>query len=240
MQAIREWLLKNPADGRKLMHRNPSYVFFKERKNNADEIGPRGALNMPLTPGRSIAVDPRYIPLGAPVWLETTYPSVPPEQLAKARAAERQAAATLVAARPRPRPGVRPITPEARPIRVIATADAATRRGPPLIKPASNEPPPSSDDPQPLRRLLVAQDTGGVIKGPVRGDVYWGTGQIAFLHAGSMNQAGRWFLFLPKGYYGRLPELPPAPSPTAPPAAADRPARPAKRSGGILPKWLRF
>lgn len=232
MQAIRQWLIKNPRDGRKLMHANPSYIFFKEREKNADEIGPRGALNMPLTPGRSIAVDPRYIPLGAPVWLETTYPSVPPVELARAREEERDAATRLVAARPRARPGVRAITPEARPIRVVATANAEVKPPPPA---PPKRPSRAPDDPQPLRRLLVAQDTGGVIKGPVRGDVYWGTGKIAFLHAGYMNQTGRWFVFLPKGYYGRLPALP-----SSPPPAAEPPAFRTRRTGGILPKWLRF
>jgi membrane-bound lytic murein transglycosylase A len=225
MQAIREWLIKNPRDGRRLMHENPSFVFFKERKENADEIGARGALNVPLTPGRSIAVDPRYIPLGAPVWLETTWPKVPPEELAKAR--RTSTVGTLLL------PRLRPSQPPANPPAPKAAAD---ENKPAAKKPQPETPPADPGDPGRLTRLLIAQDTGGVIKGPVRGDVYWGTGAEAFLRAGYMNQTGRWFLLLPKGYYGRLPLPPPASDPrtTAPAPAAKR------RTFRILPSWLRL
>jgi membrane-bound lytic murein transglycosylase A len=50
-----------------------------------------------------------------------------------------------------------------------------------------------------LRRLLVAQDTGGAIAGPVRGDVFWGQGEAAERHAGGMRARGRWWLLLPRG-----------------------------------------
>ena len=51
---------------------------------------------------------------------------------------------------------------------------------------------------QPLRRLVVAQDTGGAIKGPVRGDLFWGAGEDAELRAGLMKQVGRYYLLLPR------------------------------------------
>jgi membrane-bound lytic murein transglycosylase A len=49
-----------------------------------------------------------------------------------------------------------------------------------------------------MRRLMVAQDTGGAIKGAVRGDLYWGSGEPALAVAGGMKQPGRYFLLLPK------------------------------------------
>ena len=70
--SIREWLEKNPQQARSLLEQNRSYIFFSIR-DNAEE-NPRGSLNVPLTPGRSIAVDPSNIALGSPVWLDTSYP----------------------------------------------------------------------------------------------------------------------------------------------------------------------
>jgi len=55
-----------------------------------------------------------------------------------------------------------------------------------------------------VRRLMVAQDTGGAIKGPVRGDVYWGTGDTAGTRAGIMNARGRYYLLLPRAVARRL------------------------------------
>jgi membrane-bound lytic murein transglycosylase A len=69
---IRQWLQQNPEQAQALLEENRSYVFFQLREN-ADE-NPRGSLNIPLTPSRSIAVDPSNIPLGSPVWLDTSYP----------------------------------------------------------------------------------------------------------------------------------------------------------------------
>ena len=51
---------------------------------------------------------------------------------------------------------------------------------------------------RPLRRLVIAQDTGGAIKGPVRGDLFWGTGDEAEHIAGHMRSRGRWFVLLPR------------------------------------------
>ncbi|MDX5363791.1 MAG: MltA domain-containing protein [Pseudazoarcus pumilus] len=72
MQGIRQWAQDNPQRLNELLHANPSYVFFRELPPNND--GPVGALGVPLTAGRSIASDPRFIPLGAPVFLDTTHP----------------------------------------------------------------------------------------------------------------------------------------------------------------------
>lgn len=55
-----------------------------------------------------------------------------------------------------------------------------------------------------VRRLVVAQDTGGAIKGPVRGDVFWGTGDAAGSRAGVMNASGRYYLLLPRAVARRL------------------------------------
>jgi membrane-bound lytic murein transglycosylase A len=130
LQSIRDWLIANPEQADAIMARNGSYVFFDERSGLDPADGPIGAQGVPLTAGRSLAVDQRYIPLGAPVWLDTTAP-----------------------------------WPEGE---------------------------------GPLRRLLIAQDTGGAIKGPVRGDVFWGTGARAEAIAGRMRSQGRYVVLLPK------------------------------------------
>ncbi len=74
MQGIKAWVKRNPDRAAELLNQNPAYVFFREVPvTNADD-GPAGSLGVPLTPGRSLAVDPRTIPLGAPVFLATTWP----------------------------------------------------------------------------------------------------------------------------------------------------------------------
>ena len=107
---------------------DPSYVFF--RQVPAQGRGPLGALGIPLTATRSIAVDPRVTPLGAPVFIES----------------ERRA------------------------------SDA------------------------PLRRLMFAQDTGGAIRGAVRGDFFWGTGPEAGREAFRTRDALSMWVLLPKGF----------------------------------------
>ena len=72
LQSIRAWLQRNPGKATALMQSNPSYVFFEEQSDSAD--GPKGSQGVALTPGRSIAVDPRSIPLGAPVYIEAAWP----------------------------------------------------------------------------------------------------------------------------------------------------------------------
>jgi membrane-bound lytic murein transglycosylase A len=65
MQRIREWIAANPEGGRALMRENLSYVFFQELTGP----GPLGALGRPVTPYVTVAADPRFVPLGAPVLL---------------------------------------------------------------------------------------------------------------------------------------------------------------------------
>ncbi|QOK90567.1 murein transglycosylase A [Ralstonia pseudosolanacearum] len=72
MQGIKAWARANPSRVDEMLNINPRYVFFNENPGNSD--GPIGKLGVPLTAERSIAVDPGYIPLGAPVFLSTTKP----------------------------------------------------------------------------------------------------------------------------------------------------------------------
>ena len=125
LQSIQTWLVANPVAGLELMEKNKSYIFFHIR----DGKGPVGAQGVVLTPGRSLAVDRKYLPLGAPIWLVTTEPG---------------------------------------------------KAG------------------KPIRRLVIAQDTGSAIKGPVRGDLFIGHGPKAGIIAGNMKQRGKYFLLLPK------------------------------------------
>lgn len=69
-QVIGNWVSRNPRDGRELLHHNPSYVFFREVSHVPADQGPLGAMNRSITDMRSIAVDPKFVPLGAPVWVE--------------------------------------------------------------------------------------------------------------------------------------------------------------------------
>jgi len=73
---IKAWLAQNPRRTNELMWRNPRFVFFKEEALNGPDalLGPKGAMGVPLTPGRSIAVDPASIPYGSAVWLSSNGP----------------------------------------------------------------------------------------------------------------------------------------------------------------------
>lgn len=71
MQAIRDWLRAHPEDAAELMRRNRRYIFFRL----IEGAGPIGAQGVPLTAGRSLAVDAGFLPLGAPLWLDTTWPA---------------------------------------------------------------------------------------------------------------------------------------------------------------------
>jgi len=71
---IREWLRRKPQQARELLWNNPRYVFFREEPLGDPGLGPRGAQGVPLTPGRSIAVDRASIPYGTPVWLDASDP----------------------------------------------------------------------------------------------------------------------------------------------------------------------
>jgi len=133
MQGIQAWARANPDKLDALLDHNPSYVFFRELPGAAEAgltSGPPGAQGVPLTPERSLAVDPRTTPLGAPVYLATTQPNAS----------------------------------------------------------------------EPLNRLMLAQDTGGAIKGVVRADFFWGLGPEAGQKAGRMRQKGRMWVLLPVAY----------------------------------------
>lgn len=143
LQTIRAWLLANPTRAEAVMAKNRSYVFFRVLPG-----APVGSSGVELTPGRSLAIDPKFLPYGLPIWLETTYPA----------------------------------TDEA-----IAAAPATDS--------TPSAPPPTGP---PLRRLVVSQDSGGAIRGPVRGDLFWGAGEEAEAIAGRMKQRGRLWLLWPK------------------------------------------
>ncbi len=127
MQSIRAWLNEHPQELHTILNQDASYVFFQIQKNNQ----PLGSQGVPLTPQRSLAVDPRFIPLGAPVWLNSSSP---------------------------------------------------TRLTPNMT----------------FQQLLIAQDTGGAIKGIVRGDVFWGEGDDAAYTAGYMRNKGQYWVLLPR------------------------------------------
>ncbi|MDB5761226.1 MAG: murein transglycosylase [Herminiimonas sp.] len=74
-QGIKTWFAAHPSRQQELLNANPSYVFFKEEKLTDPKKGPKGALGIPLTPQRSIAVDTQFVPLGVPVFIATTQPN---------------------------------------------------------------------------------------------------------------------------------------------------------------------
>ncbi len=74
MASIRAWLESHRDQAAAVMEQNPSYVFFREVTTLRPDQGPPGALGVPLMPGRSIAVDRAFIPLGSPVFIATTDP----------------------------------------------------------------------------------------------------------------------------------------------------------------------
>lgn len=123
-QVIRNWVRRNPGAGADLLNHNPSYIFFRRVRIDDPALGPLGAMNRSITPLRSIAVDPAFTPLGAPVWIE--------------KAGE-----------------------------------------------------------NPMHRLMIAQDTGGVIRGPQRADIFFGTGDAAGRAAGEVRDPGRMVVLLP-------------------------------------------
>lgn len=125
MQGIKTWARQHPTQLNALLNYNASYVFFRQLPNQ--DGGPIGALGVPLTAGRSLAIDPRVVPLGAPVYLATTWPN----------------------------------------------------------------------SQRPLRRLMLAQDTGGAINGAVRADFFWGFGASAAKQAGRMKSPGHMWVLLP-------------------------------------------
>ena len=133
-QVIKAWVARNPQAGAALLNVNPSYVFFRKLPDMPPEKGPIGAMGRSITTMRSLAVDPDFTPLGAPVWLE-------------------------------------------------------------------------KDGAGALRRLMIAQDTGGAIKGAQRADIFFGTGKAAGDAAGTIKDGGRMLVLLPiDRAYALLPE----------------------------------
>ncbi len=84
---IKAWLAANPQRVDELLWSNPRVVFFREEPLPELDaaFGPRGAQGVPLTPGRSIAVDPQSIPYGTPVWLASSGPQVQLQKLVLAQ-----------------------------------------------------------------------------------------------------------------------------------------------------------
>jgi len=121
---IRNWVRRNPVSGAQLLRHNPSYVFFREINSVPASMGPLGAMNRSITAMRSIAVDPGYVPLGAPVWID-------------------------------------------------------------------------KGGDRPLRRLMIAQDTGSAIRGAQRADIFFGTGRAAGRRAGEIRDPGRMVVLMP-------------------------------------------
>ena len=125
MATLRRWLRADVSRGQTVMHQNASYVFFREMP--AASAGPLGVLEIPLTPGRSLAVDTSVHMLGAPVY-------------------------------------------------VSAPALTHALKG------------------RPYNRLMVAQDVGSAIRGPERGDIYFGSGEAAGRLAGITKHPGHLFV----------------------------------------------
>jgi membrane-bound lytic murein transglycosylase A len=82
-QGIKAWITAHPERRQELFNVNPSYIFFREERLPDPGAGPKGALGVPLTPSRSVAIDPSFLPLGAPIFLSTTEPAsdVPVQRL---------------------------------------------------------------------------------------------------------------------------------------------------------------
>lgn len=132
--AIIRYLENHSDKADALIHKNKSFVFFENLKKPLAI----GTHDIALTPGYSLAVDKKWIPIGAPLWLDTKKPDVQ-----------------------------------------------------------------KNDDKQ-LQRLMIAQDTGGAIRGFMRGDIYWGTGKIAAFLGEHMKNEGHYWLLLPKHIFDRL------------------------------------
>jgi len=133
-QEIRAFVKRSGGAGAALLNHNPSYVFFRKLDDLPPEMGPIGAMGRSITPMRSVAIDPDYTPLGAPVWVEKS-------------------------------------------------------------------------GQEPINALMVAQDTGGAIKGPQRADIFFGTGVAAGNAAGTVRDGGRMIVLLPiDRAYAMLPE----------------------------------
>ncbi len=140
MAALAEWLRADPERGRQVMWQNSSYVFFREIKDNVGS--PLGAMRVPLTPGRSLAIDTAFHALGTPIFVSA--------------------------------PGLRHV---------------------PNV--------------QAFNRLMVGQDVGSAIRGAERGDIFFGSGDVAAKIAGSTKYPARFFVLVPNGSPKAAPKAPP-------------------------------
>lgn len=136
-RAIRRYFKNNPTKVDRILQQNKSFVFFENVKRPVA----LGVQDITLTPGYSLAIDKKWIPLGSPLWLSTKKPLSQNNELT------------------------------------------------------------------PFQRLMIAQDTGGAIRGLVRGDVYWGSGKNANFLGENMKNRGRYWLFLPKHIFDRLTNI---------------------------------
>lgn len=84
---VKAWAVQNPHRVQQMLWSNPRYVFFREEALTEVDaaFGPRGAQGVPLTPGRSIAVDREAIPYGTPVWLQSSGPTAQLQRLVVAQ-----------------------------------------------------------------------------------------------------------------------------------------------------------
>lgn len=85
--SIRQWVAQNPGRVQEMLWANPRVTFFQEQAlpESENAVGPRGAQGVPLTAGRSIAVDPGSIPYGTPVWLASAGPQLQLQRLVLAQ-----------------------------------------------------------------------------------------------------------------------------------------------------------
>jgi membrane-bound lytic murein transglycosylase A len=74
MQSVRAWLDAHPGEAKAVMDRNESYVFFRFAGDADTAFGPPGAMGVYLTAGRSAAVDKRFVPMGVPLFVDSTIP----------------------------------------------------------------------------------------------------------------------------------------------------------------------
>lgn len=77
---IKDWLQRHPRRVQEVIWKNPRVVFFKEEPLTDPHLGPRGAMGVPLTPLRSVAVDPRSVPYGTALWIHSHSPGIQPIQ----------------------------------------------------------------------------------------------------------------------------------------------------------------
>ena len=124
MEKIKKWIENNPNLGNDLMERNKSFVFFKISENS--KRGPTGSIGYPLTPLRSIAIDPMKNPMGF--------------------------------------------------LYFISTVDSKYHK---------------------IQRFVFAEDTGSAIKGQIRFDFFWGSGNESGSKAGKTNEKVKGWVILP-------------------------------------------